>query len=283
MTVSADTRLLAVIGQPVRHSLSPLMHNAWLEDHAIDAVYLALEASLQTFKPLVSSLAAAGAVGVNVTVPFKELALQLADHATPAAARAGAANTLVFGSDGIEADNTDGAGLLADLDARAPGWRNSGGHVVVLGGGGAARGIVTALAAHGFDEIRIVTRRHEQAAGLIMDAGAGAWVDWANLDGALEAAGLVINATPLGLGGASPLTPDFSATLETAVVYDTVYAPRETAFLAAARGANRRALDGLGMLVGQGALAFNRWFGLTPDVALGLSRLEAALAAKAVQ
>jgi shikimate dehydrogenase len=275
MSITARTRLLAVIGHPVGHSLSPVLHNAWLAEAGIDGVYLALDPGETGFESLVTGLACSGAVGVNVTVPFKERALRLATEASPAAMACGAANTLIFGEDGsISADNTDGAGLIGDLDRRASGWRARAGPVVLLGTGGAARGIGLALAGAGrAADLRIVARRPQQADALVKLCGAGSVVGWDQLDEALLGACLVINATPRGLAGRDPLAPDFSSLQPDAVVYDTVYAPRETAFLAAARCHGRLGLDGLGMLAGQAAEAFQRWFGTLPDAAAGLERL----------
>lgn len=274
MSVTALTRLAAVIGNPVRHSLSPVMHNAWCKALQVDAVYLALEASTGTFESLVRGLAASGAAGVNVTVPFKEQALAIADQASPAATRSGAANTLVFREGAIVADNTDGAGLLADLGQRAPDWLQHTGQTVILGAGGAARGIAAALLADAQTEPLVVARRSEQAEALCADLGGGRAVPWSDLEGALDGAGLLINATPLGLGGRDPLKLELSRLASGATVYDTVYVPRETALLADARACGLSGLDGLGMLVGQGAMAFERFFGVRPDPVIGLAAIE---------
>jgi shikimate dehydrogenase len=279
MKITAATRLYGVIGSPARHSLSPVMHTGWLADHGIDAVYVAFECTPDGFETLVRGLEAGGAGGVNVTLPFKERAVALASTATAAAQAAEAANTLVFGPAGIVADNTDGAGLLLDLDSRAPGWRDVSGPVVVFGAGGAARGIAAALVAAG-RTVRLVVRtlargqQLAQAVGLSTDAV----LPWDSCPQALDGAALAVNATSRGLKGRDPFGPDFAPMAPGAVVYDTVYAPRTTQFLTAARSQGRLGLDGLGMLVGQGALAFELWFGVRPDSAAGLARLAAELA-----
>ncbi|MCU0881345.1 MAG: shikimate dehydrogenase [Hyphomonadaceae bacterium] len=274
MRPSASTRLAGVIGQPVRHSLSPVMHNAWCAAHGIDATYLAFDATPETFETVVRGLAAGGAAGVNVTVPFKEKALALADSATAVAGKCGAANTLVFQNGAILADNTDGAGFVADLQARAPDWQSVPGGVMILGAGGAARGIAAALLAEGVAGVMIVARRSEQAAALCQHVGGGQPVSWASLESHLPAVGVLVNATPRGLRGHDPLMLDLSGLRPDATVYDTVYIPRETALLATARARGLRALDGLGMLVGQGALAFERFFHVHPDLAVGAAAIE---------
>lgn len=280
MRTTAATRLLGVIGHPARHSLSPVLQGGWLEDHGIDAVYLAFDVPPTRFGPALAGLREAGVIGLNVTLPHKEAAFAACGAATRAARRAGAVNTLVLTADGpITGDNTDGAGLLLDLDSRAPGWRDLDGPAVVFGSGGAARGIAAALSDAG-RTVRLVVRT--RSAGLALAAAVGLdpadVCDWNDMADGLNGAAVAINATSRGLKGTDPFTPDFGPLRAGAVVYDTVYAPRETAFLAASRAQGRTALDGLGMLAGQGALAFRHWFGVLPDVATGLARLDAELA-----
>lgn len=279
MKLTAATRLYGVFGAPARHSLSPVLQNGWIQDHGLAAVYLAFDVAPDLFESALTGLLQAGLAGANVTLPFKERALAVAASASDEAQAAGAANTLIPGADGLHADNTDGLGFLLDLDQRAPGWRDIAPVAVVFGSGGAARGIASALARHAGFAVRLVARNAATAGQLSSDLALGpdCVFPWDASAEALAGASLAINATSIGLKGDGALTPDFSAMVPGALVYDTVYIPRQTAFLTAAEAAGRATLSGLGMLAGQGAIAFERWFGIRPDFATGLARLEAEL------
>lgn len=276
--VTGTTRVHAVLGQPVGHSLSPVLHNGWFADAGIDGVYVALPVTDAGFETAVAGLAAAGVAGVNVTLPFKARALALAATATGRARTAGAANVLTFAPGaGPAADNTDGAGFLLDLETRAPGWNQSGGPLVLFGSGGAARGLAQALVEAAAGSVRLVARSPGPARELAADLGLPeeAVFAWDAAADALDGAALVVNATSRGLKDADPFEPDLGPARLDAVIYDTVYAPRHTAFLAAARRQGRTGLDGLGMLAGQAALAFEIWTGVRPDMRAGLLRIEA--------
>jgi shikimate dehydrogenase len=277
MRITAKTKLVGVIGNPVRHSLSPILHNHWCQQAGIDAVYIAFEPPVGTFDDVIEGLKSAGAVGLNVTVPFKERAFKVSDTASKLATRCGAANTLVFSGDRVRCENTDGAGFISDLDRRAPGWRDRPDAVIILGVGGAARGIGAALLDAGRTDVRFVARRLDQARLLCVDLKGGTANAWETLGRISEGASLLINATPRGLNNQDPLDLDLTPLAPDAVVYDTVYAPRETALLKAAREQGFQALDGLGMLVGQAALAFQHWFGVLPDIDEGMRILTVAL------
>lgn len=279
MKLTAATRLYGLFGAPVRHSLSPVLQNGWIQDHGLDAVYLAFDVADDGFETALGGLLAAGLAGANVTLPFKERALAVATSASAEARAAGAANTLVPGPDGLHADNTDGVGFLLDLDQRAAGWRSVADVAVVFGSGGAARGIASVLSRQPGLVVRLVARNAATAGQLARDLGLPpeAVFGWDQAAAALDGADLAVNATSIGLKGDGALTPDFSAMHPAGLVYDTVYTPRQTAFLTAAEAAGRAGLSGLGMLAGQGAVAFERWFGIRPDFATGLARLEAEL------
>lgn len=280
MKLTAATRLYGVFGAPARHSLSPVLQNGWIRDHGLDAVYLAFDVAPDRFEASLAGLLDAGLAGANVTLPFKERALAIATTASAAAIAAGAANTLIQKADGLLADNTDGAGFLLDLDQRAPDWRSAAPVAVVFGSGGAARGIASALSALQGFEVRLVARNRIAALQLAQDLRLSPDLvfGWDESTAALDGAGLAVNATSLGLKGEGALTPAFQVMAASGIAYDTVYTPRRTAFLAAAETCGRRAMSGLGMLAGQGALAFERWFGPRPDFSAGLARLEAELA-----
>lgn len=260
----------AVIGDPVSHSLSPLMHTGWIKDHSLDATYEAI--LLRSDDPVAAIRNLEGFAGVNVTVPHKEAAAKAADRTEDSVA-----NTLRWEADGtISAFSTDGAGFVDALDAAAPGWRNKVKTAVIIGAGGAARGIAVALA--GSMKIIIVNRTYPRAAelaGQLPKAGAALWpVQQA----VFSDADLIINATTLGMSGASsPNWPVAWCRRETVVV-DIVYRPLETPLLKSAREQGLTTVDGLGMLIHQGARAFEIWFGIKPDVAKARRRLLAALA-----
>jgi shikimate dehydrogenase len=258
MSVTAKTIVAGVAGAPVRHSLSPLMHNAWLTEAGIDGVYVA-------FAPHQD-----GAVrGLNVTIPFKEQALAVADEASALARAAGAANLLLFHDDGrIEARNTDGEGLLRAIAVQAPGFDLTAGPVTVMGAGGAARGAVAALIEAGVADIRICNRTLDRAEKLVEDLmglGSGALVRaFERADLALDGAGCVINATSLGLGGGpGPDTPWRLARPGT-VAMDMVYKPLDTAWMQEARAHGLHTVDGLEMLIRQAIPSFEAFFGAEP-------------------
>jgi shikimate dehydrogenase len=264
------TRRYAVIGDPVSHSLSPLMHSGWIEDHGLDASYEAL--LLRSDDPVAAIRELKGFAGVNVTVPHKEAAARAADRSEDSVA-----NTLRWEADGaISAFNTDGAGFIDSLDEAAPEWRKKVGAALIIGAGGAAYGIAKALAND--VELVIANRTHSRAealAGQLPQARAEAWE---KLPASFAASDLIVNATTLGMAGAaSPAWPVAWCRRGTIVV-DIVYRPLETPLLRAARANGLTAVDGLGMLIHQGARAFEIWFGVRPDAAKARARLMAALA-----
>jgi len=282
MKISGSTELYAVLGNPVRHSMSPVLQNAWIQAHGFNALYVALPVELENFEAALQGLAASDVCGLNITTPFKERAAEAALHQSDRVKLVGAANCLSLdrAGRGYDANNTDGDGLVADLDTRAADWRDPDGHIVVLGAGGAARSILAALSAHSQKAIRVINRDQERAQKIANDLNpqqidVGTWQD---LPQHLAGAGLVINATSQGLNNQFPFAPDFSLTRSEAIIYDTIYSPRMTAYLESAKAAKRRHFDGLGMLAGQGALAFQHWFGLLPDLRDGLRTLEKAFA-----
>lgn len=262
MTITGVTAVAGVAGLPVTHSLSPLIHGAWIEAARLDAVYAPFAATIEDFGLFVKSLRGGVIRGLNVTVPFKERALELATRVSDAAQRAGAANLLIFEPTGaIVADNTDGVGLLAALAEQAPGFRVASGPVVILGAGGAARGAAAALVEAGAPEVRIVNRTHERAETLAAAVGARAMA----LDGAaFDGAALVINATTLGLGGGAGPAAAFQAAAPGAVALDMVYRPLRTEFLERAAKAGLVTVDGLAMLISQARPSFEAFFGAPP-------------------
>jgi shikimate dehydrogenase len=209
-----------------------------------------------------------GFVGLNVTIPHKEAVLKIADVITDRAALIGAANTLIFRKDGkIHADNTDGAGFIANLRQNAPHWAPAAGPAAVFGAGGAARAVVAALIEVGVPEIRISNRSRPRAEALRADFGAKLVVyDWVQAANMLERAATVINTTSLGMAGKPEFRVPLDALERGAVVNDLVYNPLKTQFLSEAEARGALTVDGLGMLLHQAAPGFERWFGPTPVV-----------------
>jgi shikimate dehydrogenase len=256
-----------VIGRPVRHSLSPAIHNAWLAAAGIDGVYVALSPAPERLAAFVDGLRGGGVLsGINVTVPYKEQALALADRASERASRAGAANLLLFGADGgVVADNTDGVGLLGAFAAQAPRFAVAAGPVVVLGAGGAARGAAAALLEAGAPEVRLINRTRARAEAIAATLGHGLRVfGWQEAADALRGSGALVNATTLGLAGGEPLDLDLASLSTSAAVMDMVYRPLITPLLARARDGGRAIVDGLEMLIRQAEPSFEALFGQSP-------------------
>lgn len=260
--------LAGVIGHPIAHSRSPALHGFWLRRHGIKGHYIPMDVAPADLKEALNLLPKLGFVGLNVTIPHKEAVLQLADIVTDRAALIGAANTLIFRKDGrIHADNTDGAGFMANLRQSAPDWNPAAGPAAVFGAGGAARAVLAALLEVGVPEIRITNRTRPRADALRNDFGAKITVvDWVQGANMLEGATTVVNTTSLGMVGKAEFRVPLDALEPTALVTDLVYTPLLTPLLreAAARGCS--VVDGLGMLLHQAAPGFERWFGPRPEV-----------------
>lgn len=266
--VSGSVPLAGVMGWPISHSRSPKLHGHWLDRYGIKGHYVPLAVAPEHLAQVLRALPRAGFVGLNVTIPHKEAALALADVVTDRAALIGAANTLIFRSDGrIHADNTDGYGFMANLQQQAPDWRPSAGPAAVIGAGGAARAVVAALLESGVPELRITNRTRIRADQLRAEFGARIVVyDWAQIGNMLEDARTVVNSTSMGMNDKHPLRLPLDALSPHAVVTDLVYTPLDTVFLREARGRGCHTVDGLGMLLHQAAPGFERWFGVRPEV-----------------
>ena len=254
-------RIAAVIGDPIGHSRSPKLHRHWLHRYGIDGAYVPLRVAPADLEATLRLMVGQGWAGCNVTIPHKEAALALADTATERARRIGAANTLVFEGGRIRADNTDGIGFVANLTAGAR-W-DATRPALVLGAGGAARGVVDALLDAGVPELRIANRTVAKAQALAAAFPGAVALDW---PGDMADVGLLVNTTSLGMIGQPPLNLDLTPLPRDAVVTDIVYAPLETPLLAAARARGNQAVDGLGMLLHQAVPGFATWFGTVPEV-----------------
>lgn len=268
MTEHPRIPLAGVIGSPIAHSRSPVLHGFWLKRYGIKGHYVPLDITQSDLPEALKMLPRLGFVGANVTIPHKETVLALADVVTDRAALIGAANTLTFRKDGkLQADNTDGVGFLANLRQGAPRWRPEAAPAAVLGAGGAARAVVAALIEAGVPEIRIANRTRPRAETLRSDFGARVRVvEWVQAGNMIEDAGLVVNTTALGMVGKPQLRVPLDALSPKAVVNDLVYTPLHTEFLQLAEAMGATIVDGLGMLLHQAAPGFERWFGHRPEV-----------------
>ena len=259
-----------VVGHPIAHSRSPLIHGHWLAEHGIAGSYERIDVAPDAFAGFVSRLADEGFAGGNVTIPHKEVAHALAHRLTPRAARIGAVNTLVVEGDGrILGDNTDAPGFVAHLDqSLGLDWpERTDGSALVLGAGGAARAIVVGLAERGLERIVVANRSPERAATVAALApGHAEAVAWSEIPRHLPETGLLVNTTSLGMVGHPPLEVDLAPLPGRAAVADIVYAPLETHLLAEARARGLAAVDGLGMLLHQAVPGFAAWFGVRPAV-----------------
>ena len=271
------TRRCFIIGHPVAHSRSPLIHGHWLAEHGLAGSYERVEVPSAEMSAFIARLRGGEFVGGNVTVPNKEAVLPLLDEVSGTARAMGAANTLWMEGGRLHGDNTDAYGFLAHLDACVPGWAERTGTALILGAGGAARAVVHGLAQRGLDRVILVNRSPARAAELAAASPkvveAQAWQDIAELVGE---SGLIVNTTSLGMRGQPPLEIDLSALRPGTIVDDIVYVPLETPLLAEARRRGGIPVDGLGMLLHQAVPGFERWFGVRPQVTAALrAKLEA--------
>ena len=260
--------LAGVIGSPVAHSRSPLLHGHWLRTYGIRGHYIPMDVATEDLRQVLAALPRAGFVGCNVTIPHKVSVLALADIVTDRAALIGAANTLVFRSDGkIYADNTDGYGFTANLRQHAPHWNPAAAPAAVIGAGGAARAVIASLLEAGAPEIRVSNRTRARADTLRAEFGARIVIyDWVQAGNMLEDALTVVNTSALGMVGKPEFRVPLDALSSRATVADLVYTPLKTHLLAEAEAAGCTIVDGLGMLIHQAAPGFERWFGRRPEV-----------------
>lgn len=271
MWFTAAARLAALLGDPVAHSLSPLLHNHWFERYGVDGVYIALRVPADDLEATLRLLPRLGFLGFNVTLPHKEAVFRLVDRHDAAAARIGAVNTVLVEPGGaLLGRNTDGEGFLAHLRAECPSWRPADAPAVLLGAGGAARAVAAALLEAGVPELRLANRTRERAEALADWLAAHfparpVVVGWEERTQALAGAGLLVHATSLGMAGKPPLDLPLDLLPLSAVVADIVYVPLETDLLRRARLRGHPVVDGLGMLIHQAVPGFRHWGGVEPQ------------------
>jgi shikimate dehydrogenase len=273
MSLTGKAKLAGIIGWPIMHSLSPVLHGHWLAEHGIDGAMVPLAAHREDFTAVIDGIRRAGFAGVNVTVPHKESAFAIAHSVDAAAKAAGAVNLLVFRDGKMEGRNTDSLGLAESL--REEIGALNGKTVVLLGAGGAARGAILALEMLGAGHIHLLNRDSHRAETLASSLSTqvkapvepGALGDWGKVAG--EAA-LVVNSTSAGMTGNPPLDIDLGALPKTAAVCDIVYSPLQTPLLKDAAARGHKTIDGLGMLMHQAAPSFEAIFGVRPKVTSAL-------------
>lgn len=268
MSDASPPPLAGVIGWPISHSRSPALHSHWLARYGIQGAYVPLGVKPQDFEEAIRTLPKLGFKGVNLTIPFKQAILPLADAISDRASLIGAANTITFRDDGtIFADNTDGVGFLSSVREAVPDWNAETGAALVLGAGGAARAIVSALVSAGVPEIRIANRTRQKADMLAEHFGGRVTAsEWARLGEASQDVAMIVNTTALGMVGKPTLQVPLQSCAPGCLAIDIVYNPLETAFLADARAAGLVPVDGLGMLLHQAVPGFESWFGHKPEV-----------------
>lgn len=267
-----------VIGHPIAHSRSPLIHRTWLAENSIDGSYEAIDVAPGALPAFFERLRAGEFAGGNVTIPHKEAVFDLCDDVDPLAQSIGAVNTLIAKNGRVTGTNTDYLGFLGNLDQRAPGWSQEVKPAIVIGAGGASRAILVALASRSIPIILLNRTREtadrvaQEIAGDITVAALDAFNDVA------PHAGLVVNTTSVGMHGSRFEGFDLTKLASGSLVTDIVYSPLVTPLLDDAAKLGLRTVDGLGMLLHQAAPGFAAWFGVTPNVSDALrASVEATL------
>ena len=272
----AKPTLAGVIGYPIRHSKSPIIHEYWLKKHDVVGHYMPLEVARSDFSEVLKTIPKIGFKGINVTIPHKETALRYADMVSDTAALIGAANTLSFDRKRgkIYADNTDGHGFITNLQECIPGWRADAGPALIVGAGGAARAVLYSLLHEGVPEIHMVNRTRDRAEVLRSEFGNRVKVqDFDKVEDILPEVTTVVNTSAMGMTGKPDLKFPMKQMRPETAVNDLVYTPLRTTFLANAEARGCFVADGLGMLLHQAAAAFNLWFGIKPEVTKELREL----------
>jgi len=259
-------RRACIMGHPVAHSRSPMLHGYWLRTLGIDGAYELADVAPEQFEAFFRGLRQNGFVGGNITIPHKEAAFRLVDRREAAADAIGAVNTVWYEGDALIGGNTDWLGIVGSLDDIYPGWDAAGGRVVVLGAGGSARASVYAFRERKFS-VALVNRTMARAEKLAAAFGPQVSAHgWDALPRLLADADVLMNNTSLGQQKFPPLAIDLAPLQRSAIVYDAVYVPLETELLKAAKRAGHRTVGGLSWLLYQAVPGFAHWFGVTPRV-----------------
>ena len=264
-----DRFLLAgVMGWPVMHSRSPMMHNYWFKKHGLAGSYVPLAILPEHLAAALRGLHPLGFAGVNVTIPHKQEAMKIVHEVDALAKSIGAISCVIVRSDGsLAGTNNDCYGFIHAVRQEQPGWRADAGPVVVIGAGGGSRAVCYGLAQEGAREIRVVNRTLARAQGIAEEFGGPIRaLPWEQRHDALEGTAMVVNTTSCGMVGQPALDIKLDKLPKSALAADIIYIPLQTPFLAAARKRGNRTINGLGMLLNQGRPAWKAWFGIEPEV-----------------
>ena len=266
-----------VIGWPIAHSRSPLIHNYWLKKYGLDAVYEKKAVEPENVSHFIATLATSEFFGCNVTIPHKEIAFQAVAKTDEIASRLGAVNTVYLKDGVVCGTNTDGEGFIASLRQSYPKLNLRDKTAIIVGAGGAAKAIIGALLDEGVAKIGIINRTRARIHDLQVQFGSGVYeISETISNDALKSCGLLVNTTSQGMEGQPPLELEIQSLNSNALVADIVYTPLETAFLVKARQQGNPVLGGLGMLLHQAVRGFELWFGVKPEVTPELYALIAA-------
>jgi shikimate dehydrogenase len=268
-------RLACVMGWPIAHSRSPLLHNYWFQQHGLAGTYFPVAVKPEGLAAALRALPALGFAGCNLTIPLKQDAMKIVDEVDQVAKRIGAISCVIVRPDGkLAGTNNDWYGFVHNLRQARPEWRADAGPAVVLGAGGGSRAVCYGLMQEGAKEIRLVNRTFARAGAIAEEFGKPVQaLHWEQRDDCLEGAALVVNATSQGMTGQPPLDIRLDRLGSDALVADIIYSPLETPFLAQARKRGNRTVDGLGMLLHQGRPAWKAWFGIDTEVTAELRSL----------
>lgn len=260
--------MAGVMGWPVAHSRSPIIHNYWIRQYGLKGAYGLFAVNPNNLEQAIHGLRALGLAGSNITIPHKVDAIKYMDWVAPLAQRVGAINTIVVQPNGaLHGFNNDGFGFIESLREAQPTWQANAGPTVILGAGGASRAIVVGLIDAGATEIRILNRSRHKADDLAQEFGHPVTAyDWSERHEALAGAALLVNTTNQGMHGEPALDIELSQLPTSALVSDAVYIPLETPLLTSARLRGNTTVNGLGMLLHQARPAFQAWFGVMPEV-----------------
>lgn len=261
-----NTKIAAVIGDPIAQSLSPHMHNYWLEKYEIDGIYIPLKVSREEFPQFLKSLPELGFSGCNITIPHKETTLNLCNFISKAAKQIGAVNTVTIKDGKIYGDNSDHFGFIQNIKSEAPNFDFKDKKVLLLGAGGAARAIIFGLLQEGVKEIIIANRNFEKAENLTKVFEKTKAIKWSDKEKNLGDFDLLINSTSLGMKGQDELEINLKDLKKSALVCDIVYKPLMTKFLTIAQNQGNPICTGIGMLIYQGIIGFEKWFGKKPEI-----------------
>ncbi len=256
----------AVIGHPISHSKSPIIHQYWINKHDLNASYVAIDIAPHALEDNINQLIEQGFTGFNVTIPHKESIAPYCETIDEHAKNIGAVNTVVIKNQKLHGLNTDGFGFLQNIWDSAPDYKFKGKCAVIIGAGGAARAIIAALITQNIGKIIIANRTRENAIALQAMSLCIETIDWQNRGDCLAAADILVNTSSLGMTGQPALELDLSALPASTIVNDIVYAPLQPPLLQNAKARGNLTITGIGMLLHQARPAFEQWFGILPQV-----------------